>query len=36
MITKHKIEKNKREMQIKIFNLVRQDIYPVVFVKFVY
>ena len=35
MLTKNKIEKIKKHMQIKIFNLVRQDTYTVAFVKFV-
>ena len=36
MITKNKTGKIKRQMQIKIFNLTRQNIYPIVFAKFIY
>ena len=35
-ITKNKIKKIKRHVQIKIFNLVRQDIYLIVLAKFVH
>ena len=36
MITRNKTGKIKRNMSIKIFNLVRQDIYLFVFAKFIY
>ena len=36
MITRNKTGKIKRNMSIKIFNLVRQDIYLIVFAKFIY
>ena len=35
-IPKNKTLKTERYVQIKIFNLKRQDFYPVVFAKFVY
>ena len=34
MITKNKTGKIKKQVQIKIFNLARWDIYPVMFAKF--
>ena len=36
MITKTKTGKIKSQVQIKKFNLARQDFYPVVFDKFIY
>jgi hypothetical protein len=36
MITRNKTGKIKKNMLIKIFNLVRQDIYSIVFAKFIY
>jgi len=36
MIIENKIEKIKRQMKIKIFNLVRWKIYSFVIVKFIY
>ena len=35
-ITKNKTVKNKRYMQINIFNFAKPDIYLVVFSKFIY
>ena len=36
MITKNKTGKIEKHESIKIFNLERRDIYPIVFAKFVY
>ena len=36
MITKNKNRKIEKQMQIKIFNLANQNIYPVMFAKFIY
>jgi hypothetical protein len=36
MITRNKTGKIKKNILIKIFNLVRQDIYSIVFAKFIY
>ena len=36
MTAKNKIEKIKRQMQIKIFNIAKQDICPIVFAKYFY